>query len=133
MANGAVVQARMSSSRLPGKVLLPLADRPMLGWVLESLRHAEGLDRIVVATSTESEDDAVAAWCVEEGVECFRGSLDDVAGRLLAAGEAHALEAIARVNGDSPLLDRRLVAQGCTQFSASGADVVTNVHPRRTC
>lgn len=127
---GAVVQARMSSQRLPGKVLAPLAGRPILAWLLERLEHAQTLDAIVVATSDEAEDDAVAAFAAAHGVACHRGPLADVAGRVLGAARAHDLEAIVRVNGDSPLLDQRLVDRGVDLLTTSGADLATNVRPR---
>ena len=127
---GAVVQARMSSRRLPGKVLMPLAGRPVLWWLLERLRHASSLDAVVLATSDAADDDPVASFAAEHGVLCHRGPLDDVVGRVLGAARGHGLDAIARVNGDSPLLDQRLVDQGVELFRAAGVDLVTNVRPR---
>ena len=130
MRIGALVQARMSSARLPGKVLLPLAGRPALAWLVERLEHAEGLDAIAIATSTEASDDPVAAWCAASGVPCHRGPLDDVARRMLDAARAERLDAFVRVNGDSPLLDQRLVGRGVALMRDSGADLVTNVAER---
>jgi spore coat polysaccharide biosynthesis protein SpsF (cytidylyltransferase family) len=127
---GAVVQARMSSRRLPGKVLMPLAGRPVLAWLLERLGHASSLDAVVLATSDATEDDPVASFASENGVLCHRGPLDDVVERVLGAARAHGLDAIARVNGDSPLLDQRLLDQGVELFRAAGVDLVTNVRPR---
>lgn len=130
MRVGAVVQARMGSRRLPGKVLTPLAGRPALEWLLERLERADTLDTIVVAISGEAEDDAIASFAAARGTACHRGSLNDVAGRVIGAARAHGLDAIVRVNGDSPLLDQRLVDRGVTLFRESGADLVTNVRPR---
>lgn len=127
---GAVVQARMGSQRLPGKVLTPLAGRAILEWLLERLEHAQTIDAIVVATSDEAEDDAVAAFAAARGVACHRGPLADVAGRVLGAARAHDLDAIVRVNGDSPLLDQRLIDRGVELLKESGADLVSNVRPR---
>lgn len=120
----------MSSARLPGKVLAPLAGRPLLAWLFERLEHARSLDAIVVATSDEPEDDAVAAFAHEQGVACHRGPLEDVAGRVLDAARSQDLEILVRVNGDSPLLDQRLVDRGVALLQASGADLASNVRPR---
>ena len=127
---GAVVQARMGSERLPGKVLMPLAGRPTLEWLLERLGHAHTLDVVVLATSVAREDDPVAAFAEVHGVACHRGSLDDVAGRVIGAAHAHGLDVVVRVNGDSPLLDQRLIDRGVELLAESGADVVSNVRPR---
>ncbi len=126
----AIVQARHSSQRLPGKVLRPLAGRPMLDWLLESLRHAEDLQGIWLATSTESSDDAVADYAARTGVSCHRGPLDDVARRLLDAGQAASADALVRISGDSPLMDPMVVSQAARLFREGGADIVSNVRPR---
>lgn len=130
MRVGAVVQARMSSRRLPGKVLMPLAGRPALEWLLERLARCETLDAVVVATSEDASDDPVASLCGRRGVACHRGPLEDVVARVLGAARAHGLDGIARVNGDSPLLDQRLVDRAVALFRESGAELVTNVRPR---
>jgi spore coat polysaccharide biosynthesis protein SpsF len=127
---GAVVHARMGSARLPGKVLGDLAGRPALEWLLERLEHADELAAVVVATSTEPDDDPIAAFGEGRGLAVHRGSLDDLAARVLGAAEAHGLDAVARVNGDSPVLDQRLVDRGVELLRASGADLVSNVRPR---
>ena len=120
----------MSSQRLPGKMLAPLAGRPAIEWVLERLAHAQGVEKIVVATSVASSDDPVEEYCRRRDLAVHRGSLEDVAERLLGAAEAAGLDAFARVNGDSPLLDQRLVDRGVELMRASEADLVTNVRPR---
>ena len=130
MRIGAVVQARMGSARLPGKVLMELAGRPALDYLLERLAHAETLAAVIVATSREPADDAVASYCAARSVDCHRGDHDDVAARLLDAAERFALDAFVRVNGDSPLLDQALVDRGVRLFAAGGRDLVTNVFPR---
>ena len=130
MRVGAIIQARMSSARLPGKMLAPLAGRPALAWLLERLDHAHDLDAVVVATSDDASDDPIAAFCADAGAACHRGALDDVADRMLGAARAHRLDAFARVNGDSPLLDQRLVDRGVALMREGGADLVTNVRPR---
>lgn len=128
---GAVVQARMSSSRLPGKVLHRVAGKPLLGYLLDRLEKCRGLDALVVATSTDASDLPVAEYSATRHVECHRGPLADVAARFLEVAERHALGAFVRVSGDSPLLDPGLVESAVSLFRAgSVADVVTNVFPR---
>ena len=127
---GAIVQARMSSRRLPGKSLRSLCGKPMLQYVLESLAHVAQLDETIVATSTDPSDDPIVDFCDRFGSGCFRGSLENVAERFLRASEARGFSAFVRVSGDSPLLDPRLVARAVDLFVESNIDVVTNVFPR---
>jgi spore coat polysaccharide biosynthesis protein SpsF len=127
---GALVQARLGSTRLPGKVLMDLGGRPALDYLLERLAHAQTLQCVVVATSRERADDPVAEHCARSGISCHRGPHDDVAARLLQAADGCSLDAFVRVNGDSPLLDQRLVDRGVTLFTQGGRDLVTNVFPR---
>lgn len=127
----AVVQARAGSRRLPGKVLRQAAGRPMLGYLLDRLKRAESLDGIVVATSEESEDDAVAALAAAENVGVHRGPLEDVAARLLGAAEAAGADALLRANGDSPLIDPAIVRRAAELFRTERPDLVSNV-VRRT-
>jgi spore coat polysaccharide biosynthesis protein SpsF (cytidylyltransferase family) len=127
---GAVVHARMGSARLAGKVLGDLAGRPALDWLFERLAHAGELDRIVLATSTGPDDDPVAEFGRARGLAVHRGPLHDVAARVLGAADAFGLDAVVRVNGDSPVLDQRLVDRGVELLRASGADLVSNVRPR---
>jgi spore coat polysaccharide biosynthesis protein SpsF len=130
MRIGAVVHARMGSARLPGKVLIDLAGRPTLAWLLERLQHAAQLDALVVTTSTELADDPIESFCAERSLTVHRGPLDDLAARVLGAAEACGLDALVRVNGDSPLLDQRLVDRGVALLRAGDVDLVSNVRPR---
>jgi spore coat polysaccharide biosynthesis protein SpsF len=130
MRVGAIIQARFSSERLPGKVLKALCGKPLLAHLVERLRRSAVLDVIAVATSTDSSDDAVAAFCADTGIECQRGPLDDVLGRIHKAARALELDGIVRVSGDSPLLDPALVRQAVKLFRRGGLDLVTNVQVR---
>lgn len=125
-----VAQARMRSSRLPGKVLRPLdGQTTCLEFLLERLARCERADLVVVATSDDRSDDPVAALCEQLEVTVHRGPLEDVAGRYLEAVERFGVNAFVRVTADSPLLDQRLVDRGIELFEEGGADVVTNVFP----
>lgn len=107
-----------------------MAGRPMLDWLLESLRHAEDLQGIWLATSTESSDDAVADYAARAGVPCHRGPLNDVARRLLDAGQAASADALIRISGDSPLMDPTVISLAARLFREGNADIVSNVRPR---
>lgn len=126
---GAVVTARMTSSRLPGKPLRPLAGKPALGYLLERLEHAPSLAGVVVATSTEPTDDAIAGFCARRGVAVYRGPLDDVATRFLGAADANGFDPAVRVTGDSVLHDPAIVERGVELYD-DDVDLVTNTHPR---
>ena len=124
-----VVQARAASRRLPGKVLADLLGAPMLARQLERLGRARRLDRLVVATTGEPEDDAVAQAAREAGAEVHRGSVDDVLTRVLEA--AGAAEHVVRLTADCPLACPELVDR-VVELHLSGAyDYTSNVHPRR--
>jgi spore coat polysaccharide biosynthesis protein SpsF len=120
----------MSSRRLPGKMLLPLAGRPVLGHVLDRLRRTTL--PVIVATSTHDDDDAIAEFCDAAYVPCHRGPLDDVVGRFAQVVEQRRLAGFVRVSGDSPLIDPTLVTRVATVLQESGDryDLVTNVLPR---
>ncbi len=104
--------------------------RPMLDWLIESLTHAEGLQGIVLATSVQASDDAVAEYAARAGIACHRGPLYDVARRLLGTVRAITADALVRISGDSPLLDPTVVSQAVRLFREGKADIVSNVRPR---
>ncbi len=130
MRVGAVIQARFSSQRLPGKVLKPLCGKPLLAHLVDRLQRSAVLDVIAVATSTDPSDDAVAAFCAGAGIACERGPLNDVLGRIQAAAQALELDGIVCVSGHSPLLDPALVRQAVKLFRRGGLDLVTNIQVR---
>lgn len=104
-----IVQARSSSSRLPGKVLKSILGRPMILHELERLRRCESIDKIVLATSTDESDDELARIVTEIGVEVYRGSLDDVLDRYYQCAKQHWGEHVVRITGDCPVIDWRIV------------------------
>jgi spore coat polysaccharide biosynthesis protein SpsF len=124
-----LVQARMNSARLPGKVLREVRGQPLLAYLTERLAACRDAPTIVV-TSTSDRDDAVAAFCVAAGLLCHRGPEADVSTRFAEAGERFELDAFCRVSGDSPLLDPALVDRALTLFRRDEYDLVTNVRPR---
>ena len=125
MTTLAVVQARAGSTRLPGKVLLPVGGRPMLAFMLERLAGTH-VDQLVVATSTDVRDDAVADAASAAGVAVVRGSESDVLARFVAALDAYPADVVVRLTADCPLIDPALVDEVVTARAASGADYASN-------
>jgi spore coat polysaccharide biosynthesis protein SpsF len=122
----AVLQARTSSSRLPGKVLLPILGEPMLSRQLERVRLARSLDEIIVATSTDPSDDAILPVCRRIGVRCSRGSLEDVLDRFYRAIESTKATVVVRLTGDCPLICPDII-DGVVAFREQGEfDYVSN-------
>lgn len=105
----AILQARMSSSRLPGKVLLDLGWRPVLSRMVERVRLTKRVDQVVVATTLDPSDDPIVELCQSEGVEVFRGSLPDVLDRYYQAALWYQADVIVRLTGDCPLVDPQLI------------------------
>ncbi|OGN89162.1 MAG: hypothetical protein A2Y88_01245 [Chloroflexi bacterium RBG_13_48_10] len=105
----AVIQARMSSSRLPGKVLLDVAGKPLLQHMLDRVKKAEYLDGIVLATTTDPSDDILEQFCRTQNIPCFRGSLSDVLDRCYWAAIQFHAEKIVRLTADCPLIDPTLI------------------------
>ena len=130
MSTGLIVFARLDSRRLPGKALVDLGGRPLLGRVLDRVRRVGGGQEIVVATSGRTIDDAIAELAAAEGATVFRGATDDVAGRALACAERHGFERFARVSCDSPFVDPELIARLIALGNAEDLDLATNVFPR---
>jgi len=125
----AILQARMSSTRLPGKVMKPILSRPMLARQLERLRRCAALDGLVVATSDRADDDPIAALCAEEGVACFRGSLADVLDRFTQCARKYKADHVVRLTGDCPLTDPAMVDELVRFYLEHDFDYAANCRP----
>lgn len=126
MTTAAIIQARMSSTRLPGKVLADLADRPALHWIARAAAAIPGIQRIVIATSDGPSDDPIAAWCDAAGVICHRGSESDVLGRYAGAAQLVGASIVMRLTADCPLLDPHICGQVLCLLKETGAMVASN-------
>ena len=122
----------MRSTRLPGKVLMPILGKPMLELMIERLRRARTLDGIVVATTDGEADQPIADLAERLGVGCFRGSEDDVLARVLGAARAHGADVIVETTGDCPLHEPALIDKVVADFRLGGADFVSNILPHTT-
>jgi spore coat polysaccharide biosynthesis protein SpsF len=106
---GIIVAARMNSSRLPEKVLKPLKGIPMLSFLIRRLKKSTLVDKIILATSDNNEDDLLAELAEKEGVGIYRGSLNNVTDRYIKAAKAHNIDLVVRITGDCPFVDGTLV------------------------
>jgi len=118
----AIIQARMTSSRLPGKVLLDLSGQPMLVRVVERTRRARSLQQVVVATTTDATDDAIENLCRERGYPCYRGSVHDVLDRYYQAARRYGAEIVVRITADCPVIDPTVIDRTVQAFLGSGSD-----------
>lgn len=125
-----IIQARSSSSRLPGKVLKALAGKTMLEGIVDRVQSAKKVDMVVIATSSDPSDDLIEDLCIKRGLPCFRGPLDDVLSRYYNAALSHASEHIVRITADCPLLDPRVLDRVIEKHLSEGADYTSNVKPR---
>lgn len=122
----ATIEARMTSSRLPGKVLMPIGGKPALEQLVERLKKSKYLDEIVVATTINDADQPIVDLALKLGVSYFQGSEVDVLGRVLGAANSAKAEIIVEITGDCPFVDWRLVDRGIEEFFASPVDYASN-------
>lgn len=121
------IEARMGSTRLPGKTLAPLYNgMPLLECVVRRFRACHTLDDVVVATTVERGDDAIAEWCAENGVSVFRGSEEDVLARVVGAARQYDADAIVQMGADSAYLDYQLIDRLVGQYRDGQFDYVCN-------
>jgi spore coat polysaccharide biosynthesis protein SpsF len=126
----AILQARTASTRMPGKVMAPVLGEPMIWRQLERIRRARSVSKVVVATSTASSDDALAAFLLGRGCTVYRGEHDDVLDRFAACAAAFAAERVVRVKADCPLVDPQLIDAAIALSARSGAAYTSNCEIR---
>ena len=131
MTTIAVIQARMGSTRLPGKVLMDLGGIEVLAWVVRAARKIARVDKVVVATSVLNQDDPIQKWCIDAAVTCHRGPELDVLARFAAAAKAEAADFVIRLTADCPFLDPHVCGQVLALLKHQGAGYATNAEPRR--
>jgi spore coat polysaccharide biosynthesis protein SpsF len=126
----ATIEARMTSSRLPGKVLLNAGGKPMLEHLIKRLLNVPSIDEIVLATTVNQVDDGLESFANKMGISSYRGSEDDVMSRVISAAELARADVIVEITGDCPIIDPQIVEQIIRIFSANQADYVSNAHIR---
>jgi spore coat polysaccharide biosynthesis protein SpsF len=130
----AIIQARVGSTRLPGKVLKELAGEPMLARCVNRVRRAQMLDEVVVATTVQKADEAIVQLCAERAWPCFRGSEDDVLDRYYQAAIAYQADVVVRITSDCPLIDPQVVDRVVGEFldRQPQVDYASNTSLKRT-
>jgi spore coat polysaccharide biosynthesis protein SpsF len=128
--NLVIVQARMTSSRFPGKVLADICGKPSLQHMLERVSRAEKVNSIVVATTVNTTDDPIVELCDQLGYKVFRGDELDVLGRFLQAAEAESAEAVVRLTADCPMVDPMIIDKVIEVYNFGGFDYVSNCNER---
>jgi spore coat polysaccharide biosynthesis protein SpsF len=126
---GAIIQARMSSTRLPGKIMMPILDKPVLKYLVDRVKKSSKLDEIIIATSINKNDDIIEKFCKTQKIKCFRGSEEDVLLRYFEAAKKFSLDVIVRLTSDTPLLDPKIIDKVILKYNENKYDFVSNCFP----
>ena len=130
MITGAIIFSRYSSSRLPGKALIDISGRCLLGRVIDRTKEIKGIDKIIVATSKETEDDPIVDFVKKEDIKIYRGSLNNVVNRALECCLKYDLDKFVRICGDRPFFSPNLVSEIIEYGNDKDFDVITTTFPR---
>lgn len=124
-----IIQSRFASTRLPGKIFLPLAGAPLLVRMVERVRAAKLVGEVVVASTTDVVDDQVEELCRAHAIPCYRGHPTDLLDRHFQCAMSYGAQVVLKIPSDCPLIDPAVVDRVIEKFLASGADYVSNLHP----
>ena len=122
----AIIQARLGSTRTPGKTMKLIGNKPLLEYSVERTRLARYIDKMIVATTTSNRDDLISEWCKEKGIDSFRGSEDDVLDRYFQTASHFKADIIVRVTSDCPFVDPQIVDLLILSLKVFGADYASN-------
>ena len=125
----AIIQAHMGSTRLPGKVMLPISGKPVLWHDVIRARASKRVEKVIVATSDKPADDVIERFCIREGFDCFRGSDDHVVSRYFEAAKKFKVDTIVRVTSDCPFMDPDIIDMTVAAFEAAGCEYISTTFP----
>jgi len=125
----AIIQARMGSTRLPGKVLMGVNGRTLLAYQLDRISKSKKLNKVVIATSTLEKDDVIEAFCKDYGVDCYRGSENDVMSRYYECAKKYNPDTVVRMTADCPLIDPEIIDKVVQKFECDNVDYCGNTVP----
>ena len=126
----AIIQARIGSTRLPGKVMLEVNNQPLIYHLIKRLQFVENLDSIIVATTTNKKDDIICDFLKKKKIKFFRGSENNVVDRFLKASKKYDIKNIVHITGDCPLIDPHIVSQIISTYKSNNFDYVSNSNIR---
>ncbi len=127
---GCIVQARMGSSRLPGKTLLKLGKTTILNYVIDQIQFSKKIEKFVIATTYKDEDKKICDYAKKLKITCFRGNSSDVLTRYYKCAKKFSFTTIIRITADNPLIDPQIIDKMIAYFYSSGVDVLTNALSR---
>ena len=126
--NTAIIQARMGSTRLPGKIMMSVRDKPLLHYVINQVLHSKKIDKLIIATTNLPQDDEIVKFVDLYGIEVFRGSEDDVLDRYFHCAKEFKLDAIVRITSDCPLVDPEIIDRCIEKFENENLDYLSNTN-----
>lgn len=127
MKTGIIIQARMNSSRLPGKIMMDLCGKPVIWHVYERLKKCREVDEIIIATTDSAVDDSFVSYLQSQNIHFYRGSEEDVLDRYYCAAKDHNMDIIVRITADCPLIEARIVDELCKVIKRTEYPIVTNI------
>lgn len=125
----AIVQARMGSTRLPGKMMMEIIGKPIIAYVIEQVKKTRMVNEVWLATTISPEDDVLKVWTDNNQVRCFRGSVNDVLDRYYKTAVISSADVVVRITGDCPLIDASIIDQIVERYIKEGGDYVCNTQP----
>lgn len=129
MKVNAIIQARCGSTRFPNKVFTQIDGKPLLWHVVSRLKYAKRIDEVIIATTTNSADDAIAKWCFENNIKCYRGSENDVLNRFYNASIKYPSDVVVRITADDPFKEPAVIDKVVDTYLCGAYDYVTNNYP----
>ena len=126
---GCIVQARMGSSRLPGKVLKKIQNRTILDYVISQIKFSKKINKIVIATTTNENDKIIVDFCIEKNILYFRGNEKDVLDRYYECAKKFNFQKIVRITSDNPLIEPQIIDKCIEKYEKSNCDYLSTEHP----
>jgi spore coat polysaccharide biosynthesis protein SpsF len=124
-----IIQARLGSSRLPGKIMLEACGKSMLELMIERVKRSKKLDKIIIATSTNAQDDKIVEFCKKAKIDCYRGAEDDLLARYKGAADTFGVDTIVRLTSDTPIIDAETIDDTVEAYLKNNYDFVSNCYP----